>query len=361
MSSYWFDSPTGEAWDKIVLRLGGSAGLSVSARTHGAFRRARGIKKAEDLLRLVLAYGAGGRSLRMTAAQAAAHGIADVSDVALLGRFQRCAAWLTALCAQVLAKEDRPAGKPADPLIRLVDGSRLQGPGDTCWRLHLSYDPVHQRIADVAVTPLSTGEALGRLAVQPGEIRIADRGFPHPEGLRDTRYAGADVLVRLTWNSLQLQDTDGPLDWLGVFAQAEQKGGLDKPVWVHKARGRFTPLPMRLVVIPKPPQIAERARTIVRNTARKDQRRIDPRTVAAASYLILLTSLDAAAFPQESLAALYRVRWQVELVFKRLKSILHLDRLPAKHPDLVKTWIAANLLLALIVDECTAELADASP
>src|SRR5947199_91318 len=83
-------------------------------------------------------------------------------------------------------------------------------------------------------------------------------------------------------------------------------------------------------------EIAAKARKIARNTARKDQRRIDPRTLEAAGYLILITSLDAKAFPPETLATLYRVRWQIELAFKRMKSILHLDRLPAKDPGLAK-------------------------
>ena len=85
------------------------------------------------------------------------------------------------------------------------------------------------------------------------------------------------------------------------------------------------------------------------------------RTLKAAEYLILITSLDATAFPPERLAILYRVRWQIELAFKRLKSILRLDRLPAKDPDLARAWITAHLLLALLIDDTAAEMAESPP
>ena len=361
MQDLTIESPVGD-WPDLIMRLGGAEKIAALAREHGAFLRARGVKSELDLLRLIFAYAPGGRSLRVTAAEAAACGIADVSDVALLDRFRRCADWLTALCETVLAASLPPGDGGFAQSVRLVDASRIEGPGRSGARLHLCYDAGRQRIADFVVTPLSEGEKLDRVKIRAGEIELGDRGYPQPDALANARAAGADVLVRLTWNSLKLRDQTGEdLDWMALFAKVDQAGSLDIPVTVHKPRGRFVPLPLRLVMVPKPPEAAQTARRIARNTARKDQRRIDPRTLRAAGYLILITSLDATAFPPETLAALYRVRWQIELAFKRLKSILHLDRLPAKDPGLAKTWITAHLLLALLIDQTEAELADIPP
>jgi len=300
------DSTNPDMFAALVARLGGAEAIEALARRHSAFHRARHVKTPTDLLRLILAYAPGGRSLRRLAAEAAATGVVDVSDVALLARFRRCGDWLIALCENLLARRDEPAGGRARP----------------------------------------------------------DRGYPQPDGMRATRDAGADLLVRLTWNSLNLRNRAGePVDWLDLFAKADVAGHVDMPVTVHKARRRFEPLPMRLVVTPKPPDIAERARDVARHNARKDQRNVDPRTLRAAGYMILITSLDAAAFPPQWLVRLYRVRWQIELAFKRLKSILRLDRLPAKDPGLARAWIAAHLLLALLIEDTTAQtqMADFSP
>jgi IS4 transposase len=73
------------------------------------------------------------------------------------------------------------------------------------------------------------------------------------------------------------------------------------------------------------------------------------------------TSLGDGAFSTETIGALYRLRWQIEIAIKRLKSILHIDRLPAKAPDLARAWLYAHLLFALLLDEMTAELGAVSP
>ena len=349
-------------WSRLVARLGGEEALASSAREHGAFIRPRGIKSAVDVLRLAFMYGPGSHSLRSLAALAAAAGLADVSDVAVLDRLKRAADWLQALCEEMLARVAKEIGaKAGGRPIRIVDGSRLEGPGERVWRLHLCYDAGLARIVDAAITTTKEGERLDRLGVTPGEIRLGDRGFPQPDGIRNTLAAAADLLVRLTWNSLQMTADGKPIDWLKLFQRASEQGSLDMSVRVHKAHSRFEPLDMRLVIIKKPPAAAAQARVKARRASQKNRRRTDPRTLAGADYIILLTSLKREEFPIDLVAALYRLRWQIELAIKRLKSILHIDRLPAKHPDLVRAWLHAHLLLALLLDEITARLGAVPP
>jgi hypothetical protein len=123
-----FDS-TG--WSRIVALLGGEEALTSSARDHKAFVRPREVKCASDVLRLAFLYGPGGHSLRSVAAMASAAGLADVSDVAVLDRLKRAADWLQSLCRERLARVAQEIGvEPTERPIRIVDGTRLEGPGD---------------------------------------------------------------------------------------------------------------------------------------------------------------------------------------------------------------------------------------
>lgn len=77
--------------------------------------------------------------------------------------------------------------------------------------------------------------------------------------------------------------------------------------------------------------------------------------------MFIATSLDAQDYPPAKVLELYRMRWQIELAFKRLKSLLNIDRLPAKQHNLARTWLYAHLLLALLIDDITQQLLDSPP
>jgi hypothetical protein len=344
-------------WAAIIERLGGAVSLRQSAREHGAFTRPRGVRDAIDVLRLCMMYGPGGLSLRMLAATAAEAGIADVSDVAILNRIRGAADWLEALCGQQFSRihpaaSDTP-GPGATRAVRIVDSSLIDGPGRVKWRLHACFDPVGQRLTAAAFTPAKTGERLDLLGVDPSDIVLADRGYPQPDGLRNTIDKQADPLVRVTWNSVTLSDGDAqPLDWMALCKQATRQGGLDLPVQLRKARGTFAPVAMRLIFVPKNAEAAKRAVAKARHKSRAGSRKqIDPRTIACAHHLILLTTLPEETCSPAQAGELYRIRWQVEMLFKRMKSLMRIGKLPAQDPHLVRAWLNAHLLCALLTED----------
>jgi hypothetical protein len=81
-------------WDYLVALLGGEDRITGLAYETGAFTRRRKVESPVDLLRLILTWAVGERSLQETAVLAAETELADVSDVALLGRFRRAGDWL---------------------------------------------------------------------------------------------------------------------------------------------------------------------------------------------------------------------------------------------------------------------------
>src|SRR5258707_7862031 len=78
----------GQGWDRLLSRFGSARELEVTAKASGALLRCREIKNAGDLLRLALAYGPCGMSLRVAAAWAETIGLGSLSDVAGIKRLQ---------------------------------------------------------------------------------------------------------------------------------------------------------------------------------------------------------------------------------------------------------------------------------
>ncbi len=109
--------------------------------------------------------------------------------------------------------------------------------------------------------------------------------------------------------------------------------------------------PIRLIILRKPPEAVEATRKTLHAQTNRKQRVLDPRTLIAAEFLILGTSLPGEHYPAVEVLAAYRLRWQIELAFKRLKSLLHIDKLPARTDLGARSWLYPHLILALLCDD----------
>ncbi|MFZ5506458.1 MAG: IS4 family transposase [Pseudomonadota bacterium] len=352
-------------WKSLLSRLGSTEDLEASAKASGALVRRREIKSAEDLLRLALAYGPCGMSLRSVAAWAATIGMGELSDVAAMKRLQASAEWLQGIVGDLLARRlTCSTAASTGRIIRLVDSTTIseRGSDRADWRLHYSYDPRRGRTVDCELTTAGMGEHLRRVKVTAGDIWLGDRNYAKGEGLHHVAQAGGDFVVRASWNSLSLRTADGrPFD---MATRLDRLGKAEHAEWravAHTPDGKT--IPVRLLVRRKPPEAIEREiKRITEKAARRGRTRRsgkpDPRSLAAAQFTVLATSL---AEPADQVFDLYRLRWQIEIAFKRLKSLLHIDQLPAKDPDLVRTWLLAHIIAALLIEDHADEVLDSPP
>jgi hypothetical protein len=354
-------------WPEVSAHLPAGFDVEATARLRGAFTRAREIKDAETLLRLALAYGGLGMSLRETCAWAEAGEIASLRDPSLLNRLCKAAPWLGDIVAALIAEQaNGPAGRWAGYRLRALDGTSICQPGAdrTTWRLHVGYDLATGQVDQLELTDLHGAENLQRLAYRAGDVVLADRYYARPRDLRPVIDAGADFIVRTGWNSLRLLQPNGePFDlFAALVAQAEQEGEVQ--VRIYEGVSEVTPLEpliLRLVIRRKDPEQTQAEQKRLLKDAKKRGKQPDPRSLEAAKYILLLTSLPATVFPPSDILALYRFRWQIELAFKRFKSLAGLDQLPAKKPELARAWIYARLIVAIIAERIAGQVPDSSP
>lgn len=164
--------------------------------------------------------------------------------------------------------------------------------------------------------------------------------------------------MRSGWKNACWLTADGqPFDLLAALLRHAEDGLIDQPIWIGRAKGRPA-LGLPLVAIKKLPLAAAAARRAARRQAQKGGHQISQGTLTAADWVILVTSLAPEAFPTADILALYRLRWRVELAFKRLKSLVGLKRPPGTDERSAKPDILAHLLMILLLEPLVDELGD---
>ena len=354
-------------WCELAERLSSDFDLSATARDYGAFERVRAVRSAEDLLRLALVYGTTPLSLRATAGWAAAQGLCALSDVALLYRLQGCDSWLSALVSGLLTRAvGASASSPAiDRRVRLIDGTVISGPGrqQGNWRLHADYDLGRRRFIGFEVTDRQGSESLERFLPEAGDLFVGDRYYAKADQLAHVVDHGADFLVRRGLTSCRLLHADGrALDMGKILMSRQAEQGLELPVLVPlpNTPGR-EPLKARLIVRHIGQDHLADARRRVRRKAAKSGRKPSAKSLKAAEYVILMTSLPAQQVCADQALQIYRLRWQIELAFKRLKSLMGPEDLLAKEEKLVRSCLYAKIILALVTEDISSNVLDAPP
>ena len=356
------ESLENEDWSATVVEpLGGAEMLEATARQTKAFLRPREITCAVDLLRLILAYCLGKGGLRSTASWATAIGLVDISNVALLYRLRQCGDWLAILVGLALASAAPKASHGR--MIRIIDGTSvpkkalLARRNNELWRIHSAFDLPQERFGHFELTDQKEGEALDRIPVVVGEIRLADRAFLQPDRMTYVMEAGADFVIRAGWKAARWRDENGGvLDLVAELRKASDRGRIDQPIWIKPKAGNS--LALRLVAIKKPEQAAAAARDKVRRDAQRGGHKLSQNTLDAAEWVILVTSLKPEEFTATDILALYRLRWRIELAFKRLKSLIGLKGPPGIDERSAKPYILAHLLTILLLEPFIDELED---
>ncbi|MES0033622.1 IS4 family transposase, partial [Mesorhizobium sp. M0040] len=355
-------------WQALISRLSQSLDLEATARATGALVRRRNVADAATLLRLALAYGPGAMSLRSAAAWAGVNDVASLSDVALLKRLRGAADWLGDIAGALLQNACAKSAAPTGRRLRVVDGSSISRPGSagTDWRLHATYEPALARFTHLEISDVRGGESFLRVPLRQGDIVVGDRAYARAPSLEKVAAAGADFIVRTGWTSVRLTTPDGQrVDWNAIYEPMQPGEVCEMNVLVEhsgrKGRGK-PPLPTRLIVKRKDEKATQKAQKAAkRGNQRRCSNRLQPMTLIAAGFVMLLTSVPADELTADEVLQTYRLRWQVELAFKRLKSGMGIHKLPARDERLARSWLTAHLILALMIDEAVTDVLDSPP
>lgn len=343
-----------ENWERLAIRTDALKGL-------------RRNKSAEKCLRTLLMHLACGYSLRETALRAREARLANLSDVALLKRLRKSEQWLYELCRELFEQANREGQQGGlNHRIRLVDATHVSEPGKTgsLWRIHYSLRWPSLRCDYFRLSSASgsgSGKSLSPLPVQAGDCLLADRGYSSARGIHQVVSQGADVILRLNPRAIRVLDPgDQPFKWAEALQSIPGPGEI-KQWQVRLSLRDGTQVPGRICVIAKSRQATERACKKLRKKAYEQRIALEADTLLYAGYILTFTTLAETELNARQVLEWYRLRWQIELVFKRFKQIAQLGHLPKNDPQSAKAWLYGKMLVALLIEKLLAHARSVSP
>jgi hypothetical protein len=239
---------------------------------------------------------------------------------------------------------------PAERRLRIVDAThvRVSGSSGTSWRLHYVLRLPTLTCDFAEVTDATGGETYTRVPVNPGDVILGDRGYCRRKGVAYVLDRGGDVVVRLNSSTFPLLDTEGaPFDLLAAVRSLE---GHTPGDWTVRFIENDQQYCARLCAVRKSALAAQLSKERLLKAARKKGKIVRPETLEFAEYILVLATPGLDGLTAEQVLEFYRARWQVELGFKRLKSLFDAGSAPNRDPEAVRSWIYAKLLAVLLIE-----------
>jgi hypothetical protein len=325
------------------------------ASSTGAIRRCRQVDSPETLMRLLLMH-ASGLSLRQTVTRARLHHIADLSDVALMKRMNKSAGWILSINSSLIAETNRPVFQTVLPNRKLffVDGTHTTEPDGSYWRVHYQFSAESLGCNYYSLTKSNEAESFTHFPVHPGDLLLGDRAYCKAQGIRHVVDGGGDVLVRMHLTALPLWDENGQqislLPWLRMINHGETH---DRSVIIHTATG-----PVHGRICAKRLSLTEemKSKRRIKKTSKKKQKKAGRKAVEYGGFICIFTTVPANELSAKNALEIYRARWQVEIAFKRLKSLLKFGSIPKDNNQAAIAWIHLKLLLAFIIERYVASI-----
>jgi hypothetical protein len=238
------------------------------------------------------------------------------------------------------------------------------GKTGSLWRIHYSLQ-LPSLCCDffklTATKGKGTGESFFQYSIKKGDYIMADRGYSTASGIHHVVSKKAYVIVRVNTQSLPILNLKEQKFPLLKNVEDIKRTGIVRS-WKVLIPGRNnTTIQGRICVIRKSNEAIKLAHEKLKKNATKKGHSIKPETLEYAKFIIVFTNYPEYSFSDIEVLEWYRIRWQVELIFKRFKSIAQLGHLPKHSEDSSKAWLYGKLFVALLTNRLIDYASSVSP
>ena len=315
----------------------------------GAIDRLRGIKTPGELMLLNMIHLINGCSLVEISEIARLGKFGELSDVAFMKRFKNSNEWFKWIISRLQNEGYISYDKPKyfeKYRIVAVDASdvREKGRSQRIFRLHFAMDICNLQAYRYNITTNEVGESLKNFEFEENDLVLADRVYGTISGIEHCEEQGAQFVLRLRSNAFHLYDeNDNIMDWTSEILQHDS-GSIT--AFVHGKRKHK----VRVCYTKKTKEAIQATNKKLKRKESQKQLTISDEAKAFNEYIVIITSLPDEV-PSDAILDLYRFRWQIELFFKRLKSIMDYGELPKKRSESIFSWLNGKLMIALLVEK----------
>ena len=224
-------------------------------------------------------------------------------------------------------------------------------------KIDYSYDVKHEKAEHIAIrqgADSDQGFAEDLTArVKEGDLVIRDLGYFCLNFFAYLVSVGAYFLSRLSFNvNVYLTiDAEEPIK---LIQHINRFGGGSKTMEFNVFLGQKHRIPIRLVVYRLPSDVYRKRQKAAIKAAKRKGRSISLSYLKFLKYTFFITNVPVTLWPMDAVGTVYRLRWQVELVFKNWKSLFQINILKGTRPERIRCLIYGRLIVILIVQRLLA-------
>lgn len=219
--------------------------------------------------------------------------------------------------------------------------------------IQYEFDVKSGEVNDLSIKPAKTSDTKDAMQtidhVQTGDLTIRDLGYFVLDYFKNIEKKGAFFISRLNSKVSVYQEKNGELQKLD-FAQLYQEMASEK-IQRHDMKvyiGDQEKFPVRMVIELMPDEVVEKRLRKVNKENKKKGYQTTEEYKNRAKFNLFITNIQGAVLDGLSISKIYRIRWQVELIFKTWKSIFGMDNIRQMKYERLMCLICTRLLLILI-------------
>ena len=281
------------------------------------------------------------------------NGTGKMSDVAFMKRFAKSSRWFQWITKNIKPGDMCHYQKPGilqEYNVTAIDASDVytKGAVKQAWHLHYALDLFSLNCQQYKITDEKTGETLKNFEIRKKDLIIADRAYATITGMEYCLENGGDFILRIRNKAFNLYDPKGEQVLLTDWLETLDGSACGKLFYYRDSHKNYKPV--RICALPKTEEEIKKEEKRLKRKESKKQIKISDDTKFSHRYMFVATSLPE-TFTAEDILSIYRLRWQVEMVFKRYKSILGAGSVPVKTKEATEAWINGKMMLALLIEK----------